>query len=292
MKGHMGIDAFRQAAIQLVRAVLPGWDVRAGEDGETILAAGAGGHEATLDLTNFYRLYRHNGDLMGALRALEGGLEAMLAGQQLFERTFAEVAGSLMVQLSPDIGHDADLPDDARTPGVPGPFGLIVYPMIDGERAMTRPTARLLAVWGVTVDEAVAAGRERTRAALAAAAPLVVEYGGIPMLGAGAMTVRIWENATPGYDATRLLWPELLVLPPRGRCALVLAHDRDFVASIECAARDLPAAIAVSASLRDVRAGYPRRVLPATPLLLSPDGDLRPAIEEGAITRMLAVAED
>lgn len=270
--GRVDMASFRRAAAARLRGALPaGWRV---EDGKDLLqlravAPGEGGVSAQVNLDNFYRLYRRSGDLAGALRQIAENMRAMAEHVAGDGRVPWESASrELMVQLA---GYATSAPEEAADPRLwlPGPFGLKVFPVLDRPTQLAFVSGKAAGDWGRTAEELVALGAARTRAALAEIAPVPVAYG--------PLAATFWDNDVPGYTATRLLFPDLIATPPAGdERVFVLAPDRDLVVAVRCAARDDVAALHLLWQVRVLREGYPRPVLPDTPLAMTPDGGLHP----------------
>lgn len=155
----------------------------------------------------------------------------------------------------------------------PWRFGLVeALTVCPGNGTIHFPTAAMLDGWDVALADALAAGRENLLAALAPGAarpPVRRQYGPLALVA--------YDNDVPGYAATRLLWPGLVAeRPSAGERVFILAHDRDYLATVRCPEGEAAAALHLLWQIKVHREGNPRPILPDTPLAMTPSGKLHP----------------
>jgi hypothetical protein len=263
---------------------LAGFVITPGDD-DLQLKAERDDSVAQINLDNFYASYTSGDPLAATVASCARQLRGIIAEQPRPDAAgreqhrfddYTTAAPLLRVQLSarpPQLaGEHGGLRDLAAGDPIeivrPWRFGLREYLTVDNGDNIYFATATQLRDWGQSRDALYERARAQTRDALAlTGAPGTHEHAGVRLT--------YWDNDLPGYSCARLLFPDLLLPPPRsGRRALVAAPDRDLVVRLDFAADQTIDACHIAAITASARAGKPHRLLGPRLLQLSATGTL------------------
>jgi hypothetical protein len=239
--------AFRDQVIATLGAHdLSGFVITPGDD-DLQLKAARDSSVAQINLDNFYASYTSGNPLAGTVASCARQMAQIMAEQPRPDADgreqhrfdgYVSAAPLLRVQLSTRPPHPAGehaamlglAADDPVEIVRPWRFGLREYLTVDNGDNLYFATAIQLRDWGQPIDALYERARAQTRDALALTGlPAVQEQAGVRLI--------IWDNDLPGYSCSRLLFPDLLLPPPRGGTA-DQATDAYQLASIVVSARD------------------------------------------------------
>jgi hypothetical protein len=277
--------AFRDQVIATLGAHdLSGFVITPGDD-DLQLKAARDSSVAQINLDNFYASYTSGNPLAGTVASCARQMAQIMAEQPRPDADgreqhrfdgYVSAAPLLRVQLSTRPPHPAGehaamlglAADDPVEIVRPWRFGLREYLTVDNGDNLYFATAIQLRDWGQPIDALYERARAQTRDALALTGlPAVQEQAGVRLI--------IWDNDLPGYSCSRLLFPDLLLPPPRGGTrAIVAAPDRDLVVRLDFTADQATDAYQLASIVVSARDGRPHQLLGPRLLQLGASGTL------------------